>query len=521
MTELATPRAVALPRAGVSVWQGNIIVFISSFCALVLELVAGRVLAPTIGVSLYTWTSVIGVVLAGMSLGNFVGGRIADRFPQRTTLGVLLLLSGLLTLLTLPVIQHLTTSPPELPMVARIVFMITAIFFLPSALLGTISPVVIKLVLNDLTVAGVSVGRIYAFSTLGSIIGTFATGFVLVGWLGTRTIIAGVAIILVLTAVVFGDLSRLRRPALILVLGLFGAGFWWIDTHGAMDSGCTRESNYYCIKIGDTEGADGKPLKKLILDHLVHSFVRLDDPRHLEYGYEKIYAEIVRYLTEDSRPVSVLMIGAGGYTFPRYVRTMYPDSQVIAVEIDPEVTNIAYEQLALDPGLKIVSYSEDARQFLIRTPAQPEYDLVAIDAFNDISVPYHLTTVEFNRRIRASLKPGGMLVTLLIDNYQTGEFLQAYAKTMAQVFPYVYLMARGAAWDAKTILTWVVVASDQPLDRERFKNITSQDPQPEYATRVMPDEQLAEFIARGKIVLTDDFAPVDNMLTKVFAERGF
>ncbi len=521
MAELATTRPFAETRVGVTVWQGNTIVFVSSFCALVLELVAGRVLAPTIGVSLYTWTSVIGVVLAGMSLGNFVGGRIADRFPQRTTLGVLLLLSGLTTLLTLPIIQRLTNEPPDLPMVARIVVMITAIFFVPSALLGTISPVVVKLVLNDLTVAGSSVGRIYAFSTLGSIFGTFATGFVLVGWFGTRTIIGGVAVTLILTAALFGDLIRVRWPLLVLALGMSGGGVWWINERGAMDSGCTRETNYYCIKVGDTLGADGKPLKKLVLDHLVHSFVRLDDPLHLEYGYEKIYAEVAQYLAEEGRQLKLLMIGAGGYTFPRYVRTVYPGSQVVAVEIDPEVTDISFEQLGLDPALGIVPYGEDARQFLIRTPAQPEYDLVAIDAFNDISVPYHLTTVEFDQRIKASLKPGGMVVALVIDNYHTGDFLQAYAKTMAQVFPNVYLMARGAAWDAKMILTWVVVASDRPLDRERFSAITRQDPQPEYETRVMPDGQLAEFLSRGKVVLTDDYAPVDNMLTKVFAERGF
>lgn len=521
MAELATPRAVTIPRAGTAVWQGNTIVFVSSFCALVLELVAGRVLAPTIGVSLYTWTSVIGIVLAGMSLGNFIGGRIADRYPQRTTLGVLLLLSGLTTLLTLPIIQRLTLQPPDLPMIARIVFLITAIFFLPSALLGTISPVVVKLVLSDLTVAGSSVGRIYAFSTLGSIFGTFATGFVLVGWLGTRTIILGVAIVLILMAAFLGDVFRLRWPVLALALGLLAGGFWWTNEWNAMDSGCTRETNYYCIKVGDVPGADGRPLKKLVLDHLVHSFVRLEDPQHLEYGYEKIYAELARYLVEEGRQLKLLMIGAGGYTFPRYVRTVYPDSQVVAVEIDPEVTNITYEQLGLDPKLGIISFGEDARQFLIRTPAQPEYDLVAIDAFNDISVPYHLTTLEFDRRVRASLKPGGMVVALVIDNYHTGEFLQAYAKTMAQAFPYVYLMARGAAWDARMILTWVVVASDRPLDRERFKAITQQDPQPEYETRVMPDDQLAEFLSRGKVVLTDDYAPVDNMLTKVFNERGF
>src|SRR4030088_2983097 len=186
-----------------------LVVFCSSCCTLILELVAGRILAPFIGVSLYTWTSIIGVVLAGISLGNYLGGRIADRWPQRRTLGILLAAGGLASLAILPLINIATAIPTAelidannrlggaLPvgrgtlLILRLAAITTLIFFPPSFILGMVSPVVIKLTLRDLAHSGGLVGKVYALSTLGSILGTFATGFGLVHLLGTRMIRPG------------------------------------------------------------------------------------------------------------------------------------------------------------------------------------------------------------------------------------------------------------------------------------------------------------------------------------------
>src|SRR5579884_4484107 len=208
-----------------------VVVFVSSCCTLILELVAGRILAPFIGVSLYTWTSIIGVVLAGISLGNYLGGRAADRWPERRTLGVLLTLGGLASLAILPLINIATAIPTGqlvdpahhlggiLPLdraaalILRIVVITALIFFPPSLILGMFSPVVVKLTLEDLQHSGGVFGKVYAVSTLGSILGTFATGFVLVQLLGTRMIVLGVAVALLLLALLVGDLIRLRRAA--------------------------------------------------------------------------------------------------------------------------------------------------------------------------------------------------------------------------------------------------------------------------------------------------------------------
>jgi predicted membrane-bound spermidine synthase len=145
----------------VNVVKPYLIVFIASTCGLVIEIVAARILAPSIGVSLYTWTSIIGVVLAGISIGNYVGGRLADRFPSPTTLGFILLASGIFTLSVLPLVEPVSEALRMLPLVPRIVFVTTTLFFVPSLILGMVTPVVIKLRLQDLHYTGNVVGRRY------------------------------------------------------------------------------------------------------------------------------------------------------------------------------------------------------------------------------------------------------------------------------------------------------------------------------------------------------------------------
>jgi predicted membrane-bound spermidine synthase len=185
-----------------------LIVFAASACGLILEIVAGRILAPVIGVSLFTWTSIIGVVLAGIGIGNFLGGLVADRHPSRTTLGFILLGGGIFTVIILPLIAVVADAFIPLPIILRIV-LLTGVLFLPvSLILGMVTPVVIKLHLTDIANTGNVVGRFYAVSTAGSILGVFITGFVLIRWIGTGPIVLAVAIFLLGMALVFGDLCR-------------------------------------------------------------------------------------------------------------------------------------------------------------------------------------------------------------------------------------------------------------------------------------------------------------------------
>ena len=235
-------------------WTAYLIVFLSSACTLVLEIVAGRILAPYVGVSLYTWTSIIGVVLAGITVGNYLGGVLADRRPRRTTLGWLLLASGVASLAVLVLVALVAPTPiTGVPLMLRILILATVIFFLPAAILGMISPVVVRLSLDDLTRAGHTVGKIYACSALGSIFGTFITGYVLIAWLGTRTIVLGVGLVLVLMAVLFGGFSRpaWRRVAIAVA---FAAAVFGLNAKGMLAGACNIVgSSHFCIQHRDGE----------------------------------------------------------------------------------------------------------------------------------------------------------------------------------------------------------------------------------------------------------------------------
>jgi spermidine synthase len=170
--------------------------------------------------------------------------------------------------------------------------------------------------------------------------------------------------------------------------------------------------------------------------------------------------------------------------------------------------------------MRIRSFNEDARTFLMEWTDQKRYDVVFGDAFNDLSIPYHLTTVEFNRIVETRLKPDGIYLVNVIDKFEDGEFLKAYANGLRAVFPHVYLFGRGTEFQPFDRNTYVLMASRQPLNREAFEAVTSTD---SVVTRTTPlqQERLNSYLKSGRaLTLTDDFAPVDQLLARLFIERG-
>lgn len=504
-----------------SPWFAQLLVGLASAATMVIELVAGRIMAPYIGVSLYTWTSIIGVVLAGMSLGNYLGGKLADRIASRLSLAIIFFVSALSCLAILALTEAVMGAGLQvpLPLVPRIVFFTTLIFFLPSCLLGFVSPTVVKLTLRDLARTGSIVGRIYASGAFGSIIGTFLTGFVLIEHMGTRAIVWLVAAVLIALGVIAGQFWRRRSTALafLAVAAIYGGMLTQRDQFTAP---CHRETSYFCIRISESV-LEGRPVRAMVLDHLVHSYTSLEDPTFLGYGYERVYAEALEYYAQGRRDLKLLFLGGGGYTFPRYAGTVYPDAELDVVEIDPGVTEMAYLYFDLDKTPNLRSFNLDARLWIDEAQVQGRYDAAFGDAFNDLAIPYHLTTVEFNRKIRDALKPDGVYIANVIDNYKTGEFLRAYANTLRRVWPYVYLMAQGEAWNIAKANTYVVVAANQPIDREAFYRVLGQGGKPVY-TRILDDETFRAYLQQGRqIVFTDDYAPADNLVAPLFLERGY
>jgi spermidine synthase len=519
--------------------------------------VAGRIMAPYVGVSLYTWTSIIGVVLAGISIGAYLGGLIADRYPRPSTLGWLLFSSGLGALCISPLTNLVGGAPFHTSLMVRILLITTVIFFVPSCLLGMISPVVVKLTLNNLAKTGNVVGKIYAFSTLGSILGTFATGFFLISWMGTRGILLTMGAILIICAPIFGGFFFRKKTFNFFLLFLFvflvvifplavWVGYATIDSDEqaiptspieAMktlyrlafvfptddDTYFFKESDYYTIKLKRSiRGNNGHPLESLVLDHLVHSYTDLDDPSYLEYEYIRIYEEVVRWQVDRHRSFKALFVGGGGYTFPRFVDAKYSEAEIDVVEIDPEVTRVAHQYLGVAEDTRIRSHNEDARWFVMNCKEKGRYDFIFGDAFNDLSIPYHLTTKEFAMQLKGLLKPDGLLLANVIDSFKVGQFMPSYIRTLEEVFGKgnVHLLLLTSDYDHIGISTCVIVTSPKKLDMEDFVKSIKRKGGKEMTAHVMPQDRLRQYLGeRYSVILTDDYVPVDNLIAPIFEER--
>ncbi len=486
------------------------IVFVANFCILVLEIVAGRLMAPRVGVSLYTWTSAIGVILAGISLGNYIGGKLADRHAGRQRLAGQFILSAFASASVIGMVNLVGAPGFDIPVILGVLAAYTIVFLLPSTVLGTISPMVVKLTLTDLDQTGNVVGKINAAGASGSILGAFATGFVFISWFGTRAIVWSVSCTLLVIGLLI--LARAdsgnRRAALVSGL-LFGALTIGLYAAGLLSNPCLRETNYYCIKVEERS----ENVRALILDRLVHSVNNLEDVTELYYDYEQIYAGVMAGLFEaESRP-RVLTLGGGGYNFPRYLEVIFPGSRLDVVEIDPGVTETAHSELGLAEDTTITTFNDDARRFMFYLPEGMQYDVILGDVFNDLSVPYHLTTLEFDRQIADRLAPGGIYMLNLIDGQELG-FLRALVHTLRQVFPYVYVSPTEAGLGERERQTYVILAAREPLD-----SLLNSDA---LAGRFVTPEALQEAMdARPPVLLTDDHAPVDNLLLPVVEDTGF
>ena len=472
-------------------WAAPALVFFASAAVLVLEILAGRLVAPYVGVSLETYTGIIGTVLAGIALGSAAGGRIADRHDPRPLLGPLLITAGVSSLLALPVVVAVG------PGVARrgggpvgIVTLAVAAFVLPSALLSAVTPMAAKLRLTSTTETGTVVGGLSAAATAGALFGTFVTGFVLVAALPTRPIVVGVGV--ALAAVGIGVSVRLRRrprPAVVVALGLV-AGL-----AQAAPSPCQRETTYYCVSVLPDPG---RPTgRTLVLDNLRHSYVDLADPTHLRFRYVALFGAVVDTVL-DQGPVRALHLGGGGFTFPRWLAATRPGSTGTVLELDPGIVDVAENELGLERGPELRVRTGDARVNIADEPSGA-YDVVVGDAFGGLSVPWHLATVEMASEIARTLRPGGVYVANVIDGGPR-RLVRAELATLATTFDHVALIAPPDGPSGNHIL----VASDGPLATLAVE--------PEQGA-VVAGEDLQAFVADAE-VLRDDYAPTDQLITR-------
>ena len=488
----------------------SLTVFLSSAALLVLEILAGRLLAPHIGVSLYTWTSIIGVILAGLSLGNWLGGVWADRGADGRVAGLAMALAGIYAMLALPLMDRLAAAlaSHEVGLLGSSFIFAATLFVPPAVAIGIVTPLLTTRALDLDPRAGHIVGRMHALAAIGSIVGTFATGYWLVQSFGSRAILFSTGVGLILLAAPY--LLRLRLPlqAALIIAALF-SGTLTLSQHG-LQGACDRESGYFCIRVVDrSSDAPFGQARGMVLDHLLHGINHVSEPRMIIAPYVHAIDEIAfeHFAERYDAGLDWFFLGGGSYTHPRAVQALSPASRISVAEIDPHVTLTAVEKLFLEPESMRILH-EDGRRALAAETGQ--FDIIVGDVFHDVAIPEHLVTREFAELVRERLRPDGIYLMNVVDAFPDPRLVRAITKTLGEVFTHVDLWMEGVP-DAERV-TFVLSATNNErppkaiqarlgFDRSWFR-VTEKLMQ-----LGMPVDELP--------VLTDDYAPVERLIAEL------
>lgn len=448
-------------------------VFLSGAVLLGVEIAASRVLAPTFGSSLYVWGALIGVVLTGLAIGYWLGGTLADRWPTPYLfVGAIALGAGLV--LAIPLVdqwvleQVVAWDPgPRLdPLVAAI-----ALFGPMSVVLASVSPIAVKLAARDIERLGRTAGRLFAISTAGSIVGTFATSFWLVPEYGTDQVLAVGALVLLVAAAAVALLERLWVPGAALVVAagaaVIAVGALAPDTTGKVLAGSAarnwsplyrerdvrtpRKLDPAEVGLGGEgftvrEARDTRYHRLLVVEDGTSRYLRFDSSFQSGMYLKRPFATRFSYsdylqlgLAYNPSARKILVVGLGGGAVQKRLWRDFRDVTVTTVELDPAVVDVAYRWFHLPRDARLPVVTDDGRRFLQRTDER--FDVIMVDAFYSDGVPFHMTTLEFAQLLRDRLTPGGVVATNVIGALTGGssEITRALWKTYAAVFPTVEL----------------------------------------------------------------------------------
>ena len=485
------PRALPQPAAAA-------LVFIAAGAVLMLEILAVRLLAPYVGLTLETTTSIIGAALAGIAAGAAVGGYLADRTDTRLLIVGLLVGGGLLTLLTVPIVRWLGPGAQGDGDLAALG--ITLLALVPAAaVLSAVSPAVAHLQLHDLHVSGTIVGRLSAWATAGALIGTFGTGFVVIPAMPVGTAVLLIGLVLILVGVVLGTTTRLLPATAVagVVVGTLAFG----ALSQAADAPCERESKYHCL---DVESLPETPSgQHLLLDGVYNSFVDPDDPTRLLYPYTRWIADAIDATHPGEGPLEVVFVGGGGLTLPRWLLETHPGSHAQVLEVDGDLVDFVEERFGVGASEDLEVSVGDARMTM-RDVEGDSADAVVGDAFSGYTVPWHLTTAEWLDEVRRVLDPDGVYAMNMID---TGplDLIEAEAATLLDAFPYVRLVAFPGEDGRPYGGNFVFIASERRLGESVGSGAKG---------ALTYDQAVVEELGSGAEVLRDDYAPVDQLRTE-------
>jgi predicted membrane-bound spermidine synthase len=483
----------------------EIAVFVCGALVMSYEIIGSRILAPYIGTSTYVWTSLIGVILAALSLGYWLGGRLADHKPDVNMLASVIFLAGgaVGVMILLKDIALTVIARRHVPLELKSVIAALLLFAPASVMLGIVTPYAVKLQMDSLNASGRTVGRLYAISTVGSIAGTFLAGFVLIPFLGssrTLYLIGGLLIAVSLVLVPFAMKAINVAAILTLLLGIsvneiLAERLRYTNNLHDIDTQYGRIRVYDFVK-------ERSRTRALAFDPFsVQSIMYLDrEDQAAEYI---TYYHLVRHAMPDFQ--HSLIIGGAGYSFPKDYVKKYPGKEIDVVEIDPRMTQIARDHFRLQDSPSMHIFHEDGRIFLNNAPDK-KYDAVFLDAFSSLfSIPFQLTTVEAVRQIDRVLKDDGVVIFNLVSAVKgdSGRFLHAELNTYRQVFPHIAVF-KVQGWPDDQVQNLIIIASKKASG---FPS-TSTDPEFEKPLKhMLPDSRLPTGDTYG--VLTDDLAPVE------------
>ncbi|WP_440005830.1 spermidine synthase [Halomicrococcus sp. SG-WS-1] len=487
-------------------------VFVSGVTSMGLEILAGRIVAPQFGSSIYTWGSIIAVFLAALSLGYYLGGRRAASRATNERLTWLFLGTAAYVAVLVFASDTLLAVAATIPLPARFASLpaVTLLFGPPTYLLGFVSPYAAEL--SEKEGPGEASGHVYALGTVGSIVGAFGTTFFLVPALGIEQIGLGFGLLLVGTALWLAAPAARPKPVYatlgvaLLLVAAAGGGSVGFSAHGEVVY--HTQTPYQELEVADRGG-----VRTLYLDGQRHSAMDLDDPDRHVFDYTR-YFHLPYLMTDDVD--RVLFVGGGGFTGPKHFAREY-DATVDVAEIDPEVIDVAKRYFGVEESPQLNVYNRGGRQFLRET--NRTYDLIVLDAYKKDKVPFQLTTVEFMRLAERRLSDDGVLFANLISapSGPASKFYRAEYETMAQVFPQVYGFPTAGVSAVQNI---EVVATKDP------RRITQAELRARNANRdigIDLSREIDDYRTGPKTgdvpVLRDDHAPVNSLLDPMAGQR--
>jgi spermidine synthase len=481
----------------------GLLVFVVGSASLGAEIAAARLMAPFFGASTIVWANTIGVVLVSLSVGYWVGGRFADRHPHRQGLCTLVLIAGLaVAIIPFAADPFLDVSVDALDQVSAGAFIgsllaVSVLVAPPVMLLGAASPYAIRLAVERVEESGTIAGRIYAISTVGSLVGVWSSALLFVPLLGTRRTFLLFGLLCALVA-----LAGVRRraaiavPATIIALLAIPVGTIKAAGDGVVLEEADTEYQYARV----VEEPDGVRELELNEGQAVHSMYRPGS-----YLTGNIWDEylVLPFAALDRPPARVAILGNAAGTTARAYGHYFPASVVDGVEIDPELTRLGRKWFDMqNPRLNI--HHDDARPYLRRTDER--YDLIMVDAYRQPYIPFYLATREFFELVRDRLRPGGAVVVNAGHPEGQDDLEKVLAATMNEAFSTVL---RDPSEDTNTLL----LGTNSGASRARLARA---------AGTLHPDLRPIALAAVARIaprleggtVYTDDKAPVEWLIDK-------